>query len=865
MSVRDCIDRVEKASEGIISKIDAINLVQEIKDQANVKTETQLWSAEEKLTQLGKKMSDEAAIEAAYRRRSALLNAKSLVRIEEFVRKVTDTREVTRGQALVYYMLGTPRLLRTSAGEIVPTRNSVYAQQVSLRQKYYGKLEKGLTDSATLKLFKSGQIDEDVFKELWHIASTRNLSEGVTGVKEAHTIAKIIYDLRTEMLGRENRAGGLTKMNETYAMRQTHEVSRIMKGHHGNVEAAYKKWRDFIMPKLDMEKTFEGVIDPETRIRQIFNNIITSEHSHTKAKPNRDVDAGYARPGSLAKRIAARRVLHFKDANAAWEYNTQFGALSIRDGIVTEISRHAGQTAMLENFGADPDGTFNTILKMMSQKDRDFGKSLKQKKSTRDLFITPQLAFDTLMGYKENPGTGLAATVSKMQRNILAWQTISKLGGVTISAIPDKAFVHSTLTYNGFSQIDAFLANLKVFKPKTDADRAYMADLGVGLDAFIGEVNSRLSMNDVGMGGMYKLQQTLFRLNGMHWWNDAHKGTIGTLLAKRLADNYKTPFDKLDVDTQKVLSMYGIKELEWQSIRQAAIYKAEDGNRYLIPELLKNLTDAQAARHLQPGQPETKTNLQRVRTDLETRIRTFITDQVDDAVLTPGAREKIFTTWGTQAGTAAGTFARLFMHFKSFPITVASRIIRREMVGHEAKFFGGRGTLRMIEMIAMTTLGGYVATAIKDALKGRTPRRIMEDDGTINIDVIAQAMARGGGLGIYGDLLMSEYDQAYKNPISVTAGPAIGAAAEAIGLTSQGVRSIFDDDVNAPSSRNVVRLIQSNTPYANLFYIKPIIDYMILYKLDEMLNPGSLRKMERRIEERNHQRFFAPPSEIVGE
>ena len=55
MSVRDCIDRVEKASNGVIGKIDAINLVHEIKRQADVKSETHLWNAEEKLLQLGKK------------------------------------------------------------------------------------------------------------------------------------------------------------------------------------------------------------------------------------------------------------------------------------------------------------------------------------------------------------------------------------------------------------------------------------------------------------------------------------------------------------------------------------------------------------------------------------------------------------------------------------------------------------------------------------------------------------------------------------------------------------------------------------------------------------------------------------------
>ena len=390
-----------------------------------------------------------------------------------------------------------------------------------------------------------------------------------------------------------------------------------------------------------------------------------------------------------------------------------------------------------------------------------------------------------------------------------------------------------------------------------------MAELGVGLDSFTGELNSRLSMNDVGMGGMYRLQQIMFRLNGMHWWNDVHKGTMGLTLANKVASFYKTGYADLPKDMRKVFGMYGISELDWQSIRQAAIYKAEDGNRYLVPENIRNLTDAQAARHLPKGWSESPGNLQRVRTELETKLRAFINDQVDDAVLTPGAREKIITTWGTQAGTAAGTIARLFMHFKSFPITVATRILGRELLGHEAKFLNARGTQRIISLVAMTTVGGYISMSIKDALKGRTPRRLMEDDGTVNLDVLTAAMSRGGGLGIYGDMLFTEYDRAYNEPISVLSGPSLGAISDFVSLTSQAVRAPLDEDVEAPGSRQVGQFITSNTPFANLFYLKPVIDYMILHQINEALDPGSLREMERKVEDKNHQEFFLPPSSLV--
>jgi len=41
------------------------------------------------------------------------------------------------------------------------------------------------------------------------------------------------------------------------------------------------------------------------------------------------------------------------------------------------------------------------------------------------------------------------------------------------------------------------------------------------------------------------------------------------------------------------------------------------------------------------------------------------------------------------------------------------------------------------------------------------------------------------------------------------------------------------------------------------------MDYMIWYQMQEMINPGYLRRMERRIERENDQQFWLPPTSIV--
>jgi hypothetical protein len=58
-------------------------------------------------------------------------------------------------------------------------------------------------------------------------------------------------------------------------------------------------------------------------------------------------------------------------------------------------------------------------------------------------------------------------------------------------------------------------------------------------------------------------------------------------------------------------------------------------------------------------------------------------------------------------------------------------------------------------------------------------------------------------------------------------------------------------------------MLISNTPFMNLFYTRIVLDYLILYQIQEALDPGSLRRMERRVEREQGQEFLLAPSEVV--
>ena len=67
------------------------------------------------------------------------------------------------------------------------------------------------------------------------------------------------------------------------------------------------------------------------------------------------------------------------------------------------------------------------------------------------------------------------------------------------------------------------------------------------------------------------------------------------------------------------------------------------------------------------------------------------------------------------------------------------------------------------------------------------------------------------------------------------------------------------DDVAAAT----VKLIISNTPGANIFYARAMLDYLVIYRVQEALNPGYLKRMEDRVKKEQNQTFFVPPSEVI--
>jgi hypothetical protein len=238
----------------------------------------------------------------------------------------------------------------------------------------------------------------------------------------------------------------------------------------------------------------------------------------------------------------------------------------------------------------------------------------------------------------------------------------------------------------------------------------------------------------------------------------------------------------------------------------------------------------------------------------------MIISEVDAGVLTPGARERAIMNRGYRPDTAAGIAFRTFFQFKSFGITVVTKALGRHMYGYGAKDWraavtSGKSMQGLAHTIVATSVLGYFSLQLKEMAKGREPRPNTPE-------TFLASMAQGGGLGIYGDFLFGEVNRFGGGFLETFAGPGFSTFGDAVDLSLRLRDVILTDEEDARAE--AIRFIKSNTPFANLFYTQQALDYLVWYQLQETVNPGYLRRMERRTERENDQTFWLRPSDVIA-
>lgn len=752
------------------------------------------------LAQAAARVAQAAQLAALIQKRNATLNAIRYRAVTDYVTTHWKGKEAEGLRAL---LTGS---IRAKAG----ARASAALEQRVLGNTYLGSLTTELERGGLVDAWRTGSLDLDVARALWALNSPNPNLAGFPA--EAVGIAKAVHRVQEAARADANKAGAWIGKLEGWVVQQSHDAWKLMR-------SGFDTWRQSIETKLDwarIEAERGPIPDRAKWLNEVYANLASGVHLTAKGATKTD---GFKGSRNLAKGMSEERVLHFRDADAWHEYNQQFGLGSLRESVFRGLQSSARNTGLMRVLGTNPEAMFNRVTSELRDKIRKTGTAEQSRKFDADVngYLKNRMA--ELTGEVNRPVNAIGARYSA---NLRGWQSMAKLGGAVITSVTDLATYASELSYQGrgfLSGIGEAVTGVAQGRPKGERQEI-LSSLGVFFDSMVGDITRQGSLDETMGGHTSRALQTFFKWNLLEWWTDSLRSSAGLSMSHHLALNAKRAFADLSPDLQRTLGLFDIDAPTWDRMRAAGVKQAADGKEFLV-------TDGMQA------------------ADAD-KLRRYIVDRAETAVLQPDADSRSMLRQGSRAGTLTGELWRFIAQFKGFPVAFTRQVLGREVYGR-----GGDlgGTVKgLSQLMVATTVLGYAAMVAKDALKGRTPRD-PQDPKTI-----AAAMIQGGGAGIYGDFLFGEFSRTGRRPIETLAGPVAGTAGEVIDLWSGLWRGQKD-------AGDALRLAVNNTPFANLFYTRIVADYLFLYDVQEALAPGTLRRMEQRAKRENDQTFLYSPSQ----
>jgi hypothetical protein len=662
--------------------------------------------------------------------------------------------------------------------------------------------------------FGKGIFDDEAFQT----ALVEELFDGIgkSGNADARLMAEAILKEKREMINALQAEGVPIGWLDDHVTTQTHDAVAITK-------AGFDTWYRDIEPLLDKDRTFTSADSKKQLefLEAVYNNIKSGKRQTVEL-----VSEPGLRKRNLSAKLSQHRQLHFKDSAAWIEYNKKYGHSNAVQSIVQGIERLSDSLELIKVMGADPDGAFQRLLDM-----NDFNPFQRR-----------------MLKSEMNQVTGAAFEVDgpklhKWTQGIAAIQNLSKLGSAIFSSTTDPIYVAFTQHYHGKNFFSAYynaFINIGVGRllqrGKSKEIEMFGRKLGLGMDGVIGSATGRWAGARDSTEFMQGAINNFFRLNGLSGWTNFYREGAAYLMASDLADATKLNWDGLAPNYKRLLERYGITDSDWKDIAALPMDKV-NGLDVMLPQRvfdeieLGNITGDAVPRSQQ----------------LAEKIQQLLITENEFAIMQPGANERAFMARypvggreGTTAGTVQGMMGRLFWQFRSFGLSMLFRQWPR------AYEMGVPAFYHLVPMVGV----GYVAMAAKDIMKGRELKDVADDPGKI---AVASVLQSGFG-GIAGDFLFNDYRQYSTSFLDLAAGPSGSTLNDLAEFGAATIDMAFGSDpVDAAAAG--WRALKANIPYSNWWLSRTAFDYLINYQVQEILNPGSLRRMERRFRQKNNQDY----------
>tara|TARA_R110000803_G_scaffold102634_1_gene170715 strand:- start:298 stop:2895 length:2598 start_codon:yes stop_codon:yes gene_type:complete len=811
-------------------------------------------------------------------------DVQSQIILQRKINKRNAIEDEIKGRELVDYVLrefpenpqeGLTSILVGSNEQKAGARASVAVQQHAAVNQAINGFVKKLADNNVETLFAKADepTQRRIVRTMFELAQKPTKAEADTGIKPVITeknpeiikLATILHEYSEMMRIKLNDRGANIGKIWGYIVRQSHdpysvrdaakvlgdtttEADPSVPAWDKNYNRNFKAWKNFVMDKLDAERTFASTENIDDFMIAAYNSLIKNENLKSdgaeftyNAKAAKDI----------AKSSKMKRVLHFKDSDAWFDYNAKFGMGNLNESFFSGLTSAGRNLGIMDTLGTKPEMNFEKIRKAVSLRLNQSGRNadaVNSKKFNKFLDVVTGRIYET--------GSFTGAKWGAITRAIAS---MAKLGGAVVSAAADLAQYGGEMRYQGrsfFGGMGEAMGSLAKIKNKKDKkDIAEM--LGIMFDNSIYDVSGRFQVGDSMSKGWTKAQRTFFKYNLLSWWTNNLKESAMLGMANYFAKQKNIKFDDLNPGLKTLFKQYDINSTRWNIIRNIAMEKADDGTEFINIALLDKITDSEAKLISGLDNPSPR-ELRNIKDSFKSSVSGMLLDRSTYAVIEPDARVKATLTRSTVAGTWGGEAIRFVGQFKAFPASILMKTLSRE----KSFFKAGnkvRGMTGMASIIAMSTLMGYVSMTAKDILKGREPRTLdFINNPEQFINTFYAAFVQGGGLGIYGDVLFQETRSGGDIAASLL-GPVPLSAFDYL----QAIKYALVDGEPSKAGKLAYRNTIANIPFLNVFYAKAAFDYLIGHQMMEFMSPGVLKRVEKRMEKDYNQGFlFTKPSQL---
>ena len=678
-------------------------------------------------------------------------------------------------------------------------------------------------------------------------ASERQLVRALHGDKAApkafRDAAADFHEIAERLRQRFNAAGGDVGRLENWGMPHTWSRALLLK-------QGKQAWVDGMLPRLDrgqyVHEDGRSYTTDELRefLGEAWRSVVTDGANKVLGK------GGAVGTGIKANRNRAERQIHLAGPDAYMDAMAQFSDRGVLDAMMGHVHRMSRDIALIEQFGPNADRQFAHFLEQETAKVTDANPD-RMARADKDGHFVERL-YNYVAGNSAPPPETFLGKAAKVYRQL----QVLKLGSALISSFGDHATMHLTAHINGIPKMKLFLNNLRTTygHPFSKADQERAAAAGLMVRTYAQQL-ARYG-DDVGAHGWSsKLTNTFMKVTLLPYFTEARRRAFSygmmDQVGKALRD-HQTMATLNDAD-QRFLKHSGITEADWQVLRLA---KPDDfaGNHTLItPEEIYQIPDADIAK-VTTEAPDL------ARDRAAANLMAFVYGEQDRAVIEPHAKSRLHTGADVNDDTLKGFLTHSFTTFRSFSFEMYEAQLKRSLKAFDTNT---GSAAYMAALIASTLVLGAAANAMRDIAFGRDPRTLNWNTEMGRKNWVA-ALITGGGLGIYGDFLISTYGGSRGSSLAeMAAGPMVGDIGTLMNAGQQLIAQGTDPDAELarklrPAGVSAVRTAKSYVPGGSLWYTRAALDRLIFNQLSDYFSPGYLARMKSRARQQHRTSWWEP-------